>query len=104
MGAESSIEKKAVAYAKSQGFLCFKFTCPGQQGVPDRLFISWQGISLFLEFKAPGKKPTPLQLRMLQKLRDQGVAAGWVDNFVTASAMLSMMNTFPYKFNKAYPL
>lgn len=104
MPAESNIEKKAAAYAKSLGMLCFKFTCPSQAGVPDRCFISRTGAVLFLEFKAPGKKLTPIQLRMLEKLRAQGVAAGWVDSFTNALAMLADFHHSPGTFNDIYDL
>lgn len=102
MAAESDIEKKAVAYARSLGFMCFKFTSPNVRGVLDRVFISPAGAVLFLEFKAPGKKPTVLQLHMIEKLRKQNVAAWWVDNLFRAHAMLRSFNDGPTKFNQTY--
>ena len=104
MAAESNIEKKAVAHAKSLGMLCFKFTCPSQAGVPDRCFISRTGAVLFLEFKAPGKKPTPIQLRMLEKLRAQGVAAGWTDTLSESMMMLDYLDIRPEGFNDIFDL
>ena len=82
---ESSIEKKLTAYAESLGLMAFKFVSPGKRGVPDRLFIRPGGEVLFLEIKAPGEKPNPVQLRMMEKLRKQGVCAGWVDNYFDGS-------------------
>lgn len=101
---ESTIERKAVAFAKSLGFLCFKFTSPGQKGVPDRVFISRAGAVLFLEFKREGAKPTPLQRRMMEKLRRQNVAAGWTDNLHTAANMIKDFNDKPGSINRLYPL
>lgn len=34
---------------------------------------------LFLELKAPGKRPTPAQLAFLVAMRDEGFAAEWVE-------------------------
>jgi hypothetical protein len=38
--------------------------------VPDRLLISPFGKVVFVEFKAPGKKPTEAQEREIKRLRD----------------------------------
>ena len=59
---EKDIERKVCEYARSKGCLAYKFTSPSRMGVPDRLFI-YKGRVWFIEFKAPGKKPTPPQLR-----------------------------------------
>ena len=51
--------------------LGIKFTSPGFDGVPDRLALLPDGKMAFVEVKAPGKKPRPLQLarhRLLRKL------------------------------------
>jgi len=59
---EKDIEKKVCEYARSKGCLAYKFTSPNRAAVPDRLFI-YKGKVWFIEFKAPGKKPTAPQLR-----------------------------------------
>jgi hypothetical protein len=103
MAAESQIEKKASAHYKALGHLTFKFTSPSQAGVPDRLFIHpKRGFTLYLEFKAPGKKPTPLQLRMIENLRKRGVPCWWVDNLTRAISMLADFIHSPEKFNEIY--
>jgi hypothetical protein len=38
------------------------------------------GKALFLELKAPNKKPTKLQEKWLRLLREQGFAADWTDD------------------------
>src|SRR6187431_3348818 len=78
MGAESHLEKSICDYARKSGFLVFKFSSPGHRAVPDRLFISPYGTCVFIEVKAPGKTPTPLQARELERLRDYNVPATWV--------------------------
>ena len=63
---ESYIEKAVCDYAKSKGWLVFKFL--GRRGVPDRIFIR-NGTCFYIEFKAPGKEPTELQKRMHNKIK-----------------------------------
>lgn len=68
---EKVIEKKLVMEVKKRGGICPKFMSPGFDGMPDRLVLLLDGKIGFVEVKAPGKKPTPLQLsrhRLLRKL------------------------------------
>ena len=68
---EKIIEQKLVAAVKKQGGICPKFVSPGFDGMPDRLVLLPFGRFAFVEVKAPGEKPRPLQLArhgMLQKL------------------------------------
>ncbi|RTL03552.1 VRR-NUC domain-containing protein [Candidatus Dependentiae bacterium] len=65
---ESRIEKPVCAYAKNLGWLCYKWVSPGNRGVLDRFFIR-DGIIIFIEFKAPGKKPSKLQARVIDALK-----------------------------------
>ena len=69
---ESKIEEAVCKYAKEQGCLVYKFTSPGRRSVPDRIFIH-KGHVFFVEFKAPGKKPTKGQEREMERLREQGI-------------------------------
>lgn len=48
--------------------------------MPDRLIILRGGKLGFVEVKAPGKKPRPLQARRLQQLQDMGFIATWIDH------------------------
>ena len=68
---EKIIEQKLVTAVKKQGGICPKFVSPGFDGMPDRLVLLPFGRFAFVEVKAPGEKPRPLQLArhgMLQKL------------------------------------
>ena len=65
---ERDIEKKACDLAKAAGWLVFKFVSPAQRGVPDRIFIRDSRV-VFIEFKAPGARPTKLQWRMIERLQ-----------------------------------
>ncbi len=67
MTSEAQIERKVCSFAKVSGWLVFKWVSPNNRGVPDRIFIK-DGRLVMVEFKALGKKPTPLQKRVLDKL------------------------------------
>ena len=58
---ESEIEKKLVSHIKKLGGIAYKFASPNRKGVPDRLCVMPNGRVFFVELKAPGKAPTPLQ-------------------------------------------
>ena len=48
---EKNIERHLVEGVRKLGGLCYKFTSPGTQGVPDRLIITAQGRVIFAEIK-----------------------------------------------------
>jgi Holliday junction resolvase len=86
---ERDIERKACDLAKEAGWLVFKFVSPAQRGVPDRIFIR-QGRIVFIEFKAPGARPTKLQWRMIERLRDQGCEVHVCDSVESACDALGI--------------
>ncbi|MFV0503735.1 MAG: VRR-NUC domain-containing protein [Lachnospirales bacterium] len=59
---EKEIEKKLVSAVKMMGGICPKFTSPGFDGMPDRLVLLPKRKFGFVEVKAPGEKPRPLQI------------------------------------------
>jgi len=69
---ERDVEKAVCDYARKAGFLTYKFTSPNHMSVPDRIFINPDGLIFFIEFKAPGKKATPKQMREMHRLAQQG--------------------------------
>ena len=77
---EKKIEVAVKDYARSKGFLAYKFTSPGHIGVPDGLFISPVGFVIFMEFKQTGKKPTAMQQREIDRINQHGVLALVVDS------------------------
>lgn len=77
---EKDIEKKIGEFAKQNGCLYLKFTSPSRRAVPDRMIITPMGVIGFLEVKAAGKKPTPLQMGEIIKLTKQCCTADWCDN------------------------
>lgn len=58
---ESQIEKYFKQRIESGKGLCIKFTSASGSGFPDRIVLIPDGKVYFVELKAPGKKPRPLQ-------------------------------------------
>lgn len=86
---ESAIEGYVCRLAKDAGWLVFKFVSPSNSGVPDRIFIK-DGRVVFIEFKAPGKKPTMLQNRIITKIRKAGIEAYVCDNVEAGCSALQI--------------
>lgn len=71
MKSEKQIEQSLVKAVKNMGGYALKFVSPGFDGMPDRIVLLPHGVMAFVEVKAPGKKPRPLQVSrhgLLQRL------------------------------------
>lgn len=88
---ESEIEKKVSEYAKAKGWLVYKFVSPSQRGVPDKIFIGGGDI-FFIEFKAPGKKPTKLQDKIFSKIRGELFEVYIIDNIESGKKLIDNLN------------
>ena len=69
---EKTIEKKLTLAAKNMGGIALKFISPGLDGMPDRIVLLPGGRMGFIEVKAPGKVPRPLQEARHRMLRILG--------------------------------
>lgn len=87
---EKKIEQRVCDYAKSLGFLVYKFTSPNRAAVPDRLFIH-EGRYFFIEFKATGKAPTAPQKREHARLRSGGATVFVIDDIDKGKFVIDMV-------------
>lgn len=76
---EKKIERRLVRMTSQMGGIALKFASPGCDGVPDRLVLLPGGKVGFVELKAPGKKPRPLQVRRISQIRRLGFLVFVVD-------------------------
>lgn len=90
---ERKIEQALVYRVKELGGTCEKFVSPGRRSVPDRIVTlpvaGGPAKIIFVELKAPGNKPTELQLRDHARRRALGCDVRVIDNMDDA-------NAFPY--------
>ena len=69
---EKQIERKLVNAVKNMGGIAPKLVCPGFDGMPDRIVLLPGGHMAFVEVKAMGCKPRPLQFARHGLLRRLG--------------------------------
>lgn len=76
---ESFIEKQLRDEAKKRKGMALKFISPGMNGVPDRIILLPDGKMAFVELKAPGKTPRPLQKKRNRQLESLGFPVFIID-------------------------
>ena len=69
---ERQIEQRLVTETRKRGGMALKFVSPSFAGMPDRLILLPDGKMAFVEVKAPGQKPRPLQVKRHAMLRKLG--------------------------------
>lgn len=91
---ERDIEAHLVEQCKARGWGCYKFTSPQRRNVPDRIVIvppagEPRAQVIFVECKAPSKRPTAGQLREHERLRALGCRVVVVDSFEAVNAFIA---------------
>ena len=66
---EKDVERYLCDQVKKFGGKAYKFTSPGNAGMPDRLVVFPGGHIAFVEVKAPGKQLRPIQQEKRNELR-----------------------------------
>lgn len=69
---ESAVEAQLVKRVKERGGIPYKFKSPQRRSVPDRIAAMPDGITIWVELKAPGEQPRDDQVREHQRLSDLG--------------------------------
>lgn len=69
---EKDIEQYLIDNVKKLGGRCYKFTSPGNSGVPDRIVFLPGGVIYFVELKTKYKGPRPLQRVQIRRLTRLG--------------------------------
>lgn len=90
---ERDIERKLVNEIKAVGGICPKWVAPGFDGVPDRIVLMPGAKIAFVEVKASGEKPRPLQLSRHELLRRLGFKVFVLDNVEKIGGMIDEIRT-----------
>ena len=90
---EKNIENKLTLMVKKTGGIAVKFVSPSLTGIPDRLVLLPDGVIAFVELKAPGKSPRPLQLSRHRLLRSLGFKVYVIDDVGQIEKMLKEILT-----------
>ena len=86
---EKEIEQALTKEVKKLGGMAFKFVSPGFDGMPDRLVILPGARVAFVELKAPGQHPRPLQESRHRLLRGLGMRVYVVDSIAGVKEVIS---------------
>lgn len=90
---EKKLEEKFRTAVKQSGGKAYKFTSPGNDGVPDRLVVLPGGRTGFVELKQKGKQPTPLQSLRIRELRSLGCRVCVLDDPADIEAVINSIAT-----------
>jgi hypothetical protein len=78
---EAQIEAKMVRMVRDHGGLCYKFTSPNNPGVPDRIVITPDGRTIYIELKTQYGRLAEIQQWQIEEIRKRGadvrVLKGW---------------------------
>lgn len=77
---EAAIERRLKRKVEAAGGKALKFVSPGWAGAPDRIVLLPGGRVVFVELKAPGKKPRPIQLKRHEELKALGFEVEVIDS------------------------
>lgn len=84
---ETIIEKAVKSRVSELGGWPLKFVSPGTNGMPDRIALFPGGKIIFIETKAPGEKPEPLQEYRIEQLRALGFECMVIDSKEEAASI-----------------
>lgn len=90
---EKAIEQKLTLMVKKRGGICPKFVSPGFAGMPDRIVLMPGGHIAFVEVKAPGETPRPLQKARHKLLRGLGFKVYVLDNADQIGGIIDEIHT-----------
>ena len=89
---EKTIEYALVRRVRQAGGLCEKWNA-GTAGWPDRILLFPDGRVAFVEVKAPGEKPRPLQVHRHEQLRALGFQVYVLDSIEQIGGILNAIQT-----------
>ena len=90
---EKETEQALVQAVKKMGGIAPKWVSPGLDGMPDRIVLLPKGKIAFVEVKAPGKRPRPLQVARHELLRRLGFRVYVLDDKDKIGEMIDEIRT-----------
>lgn len=69
---ESQIEARLTRMVRERGGLCYKFTSPANPGVPDRIVITPEGRTIYVELKTEVGSLQRIQEWQIAEMRKRG--------------------------------
>lgn len=97
---EKTLEARLVREIEARGGMALKYTSQFHRGIPDRICLLPGGISVFVELKSTGKKPTKLQAHAMERLDAMGHPTCVVDSTEKLLELLQILDEGIAKFAK----
>ena len=97
---EKTLEARLVREIEARGGMALKYTSQFHRGIPDRICLLPGGLSIFVELKSTGKKPTKLQLHAMERLDAMGHPNTVIDSTEKLEALLEILDEGIAKFDK----
>lgn len=93
---ESKIDAHLAGLVAARGGLYLKQGGNGISGIPDRLCVLPKGVHIWVELKATGQKPRPLQVYWAAELFKRGAHVQVVDSFGAAERLMHQYDEGKY--------
>ena len=97
---EKTLEARLVREIEARGGMALKYTSQYHRGIPDRICLLPGGLSIFVELKSTGKKPTKLQLHAMGRLDAMGHPNTVIDSTEKLETLLDILDEGLAKFAK----
>jgi hypothetical protein len=89
---EVTIENYLKTEIEKRGGMCVKFPPLFFAGFPDRIVLLPGELIAFVELKAPGKTPSPIQRKVHAKLRKLGFLVYVADSIAEVDTLLELLD------------
>jgi Holliday junction resolvase len=97
---EKTLEARLVREIEARGGMALKYTSQFHRGIPDRICLLPGGLSVFVELKSTGKKPTKLQQYAMDRLDAMGHPTCVVDRTEKLEELLKILDEGITRFAK----
>lgn len=91
---ENTIEARLVRMVRERGGLCYKFVSPGNPGVPDRIVITPDGRTVYVELKTEVGRLANIQQWQIAEMRKRGADVRVVKGMDAAKAFVKEVFSF----------
>lgn len=85
---ESEVERRLVQMVRKRGGLCYKFVSPGNPGVPDRIIITPDGRTIYVELKTEIGRLANIQQWQIAEMQKRGAEVRVVKGLDAVKALV----------------
>jgi hypothetical protein len=90
---EKTLEARLVREIEARGGMALKYTSQFHRGIPDRICLLPGGVTVFVELKSTGQKPTKLQDHAMKQLEKLGFSTRVIDSTESLDRLLWILDS-----------